>query len=744
MSEPAHTARPAPASSSPTGMMPIIGGPPEADPMSPRKLGTFAGVFRPIILTMLGMMLFLRTGWVVGNAGLMGALAVLVLAFFISGATAFSVSTIATNIRLGTGGAFSLVSRSLGLEAGGAIGVPLYLALALGGALYIYGFAEAWGFIFPDHPKWAVVLGLYLIALLIASVNARWVFQLHMPALVVLVLAIASMWGNFFVQGPAYEPRWVGEFQAGDFWRVFGVFFPATSGIMVGLSMSGGLEDTRRSVPRGVLAAWGTGFVGYALTMVWFAMMVSPQALVASSDVAVTQALVPWAVQVGILTVCVTATLGALVASPQVLYALAANRLIPYHAHFSKKTAAGNYRNATLLTGALIGLTLLLGDLDRVARVITMFFLVTYATLNFVLVIEQSLALISFRPTLKVPTIVPILGAAASILAMMITSPTFGLVAIGLVATLYFYLASRQLETPWETVRSGMFIALADWAAKKSQRLNQRFERAWKPDVLVPISSVAELDGKYRFLRGLAFPKGSLQILGVRTGEEGISEARLAPVIQELQREDLFVTACVIEAQDVVSGAQVGASVMQGGFFRPNVLFVDATGHTQEELQRFLDLARAHEMGCTILVQHATSGLGHERRINVWLRDQSPDWEAGLLRANVDLTLLLAYQLSRNWQGELRMLTVVHNPADQALADAALKDIYKNARIPGRELSWVGVGNFQRALGEAPRADLHLFGLGEVVDLAVMQRHVQQTGASCLFVLDSGHESAFA
>lgn len=709
-----------------------------------RKLGTFVGVFRPTILTMLGMMLFLREGWVVGNAGLLGGLAILSLGFLITGTTALSVSTIATNIRLGTGGAFSLVSRSLGLEAGGAIGVPLYLALALGGALYIYGFAEAWGFLFPQHPQWLVVLVVYLLAFGIALVGGRMVFRLHLPALAVLVVAIASMWANFFVKGPSHEPQWIGSFVAGDFWHIFGVFFPATSGIMVGLSMSGRLEDTRRSVPRGVLWAWATGFVVYALTMVWFAMMASPDELMANSRVSVTESLFPWAVKVGILTVCVTATLGAFVSSPQVLFALAANRLIPQHSVLSQQSSNGTYRNATLFTGLLIGLTLLLGDLDRVARVITMFFLVTYATLNLVLVVEQSLALISFRPTLKVPTMVPVLGAAASVFAMMITSPTFGLVAIGLVATLYFYLASRHLETPWETVRSGMFIALADWAAKKTQSLNQRFERAWKPDVLVPVASVEELDGKYRFLRGLAFPKGSLQILGVRTEDSRLSDARLAPVVQELQREDLFVTSSVIDAPDLFTGTKVGASVMQGGFFRPNVLFLDAGDHTQEELQQFLDLARCHGMGCTILVQHPTSGLGHERRINVWLRDQSPDWEGGLLRANVDLTLLLAYQLSRNWQGELRMLTVVRNEEDRDLADQALKDIYKNARIPGRELSWVGSGDFRKAIEEAPRADLHLFGLGEVVDLAVMRRHVAQTGASCLFVLDSGYESAFA
>ena len=711
---------------------------------SERRLGAFAGVYRPTILRMLGMMLFLREGWVVGHAGLLGGLLVLCLGYFITGTTALSISTIATNIRLDHGGAFSLVSKSLGLEAGGAIGVPLYFALAMSGALYIYGFAEVWRFLFPSHPTWAVIAVLYVLVVLVMYARPGLAFHLHLPALVLCVAAIASVWGGLAVRETWHPPQILGSFEGADFWRVFGVFFPATSGVMVGLNNAGRLKDSRRAVPVGVLTAWLTGFVIYATMMFWYASMAPPEVLVSKGDLAISSALVPWAVTLGILGVCLTASFGVVSSSSEMLHALAATRVLPGGAWLTADDGAHPYRRVTLVTGVLLGLTLLLGDLDRVARVGTMFFLVTYGTLNLVLVVEQSLALISFRPTLKVPTLVPVLGAVASIFAMMVLSPAFGLVSIALVLALYFYLASRQLETPWETVRSGMFIALADWAAKKTQRLDERFERAWKPDVLVPVHTMEELDGKYRFLRGMAFPKGSLQLLVVRSPGSNVSEARLGPVVQELQREDLFVTACMIDAPDLYAGARAGAAVMQGGFFRPNVLFLDIEGHTQDDLQRFLDLARKHAMGCAFLARHPASGLGHERRINVWLRDQSPDWEQGLRRANVNLTLLLAYQLSRNWSGELRMLTVVSDEENIASADRALKEIYKNARIPGRDLSWVAAGEFREHVKEAPRADLHLFGLGESVNLAFMNSLVEMTGASCLFVLDSGHESAFA
>ena len=714
-----------------------------------RTLGGFSGVYRPTLLTILGLMLYIREGWLVGNAGLLGGMAVLCLTYLITGTTSLSVSTITTNIRLGTGGAFALVSQSLGLEAGGAIGIPLYLALSMSGALYIYGFAEGWGYIFPTHPQWAVILVVYLLGFLASTLDVRLVFRLHLPVMVLLIAAIASMWGGYFTTEIHYTPQWIGNFEDGNFWKLFAVFFPAGSGIMVGVSMSGRLKEPRKAIPRGIIAAWATGLIVYAVMMVWFGMMASPEDLRANSMISAEKSAIPWLVYAGLVSCCGTAVLGSFIAAPQVLYALGTHRLLPKSDFFTVTTKGGAYRNAALVTGGLIGLTLLLGDLDRVARLITMFFLITYATLNVVLVVEQSLALISFRPTLKVPTLVPLVGAAACVFAMMITSPTFGMMALLMVTGIYFFLASRKIDTPWETVRSGIFIALADWAAKKTQRIDERFERAWKPDVLVPISSVAELDGKYRFLRGIAFPKGSLQILGVNTPqckEDGceFNEARLAEVVAELQLEDLFVTSSVIEANSVSDGTKMGASVMQGGFFRPNILFVDASMQTEDEVQELLDLARRYEMGAAILMPHGEAGLGHERRINVWIRDQSPNWDAGLRLANIDLTLLLAYQLTRNWGGELRMLSVVSKSEDVAVADRNLRQLYADARLPGLELSWVRAGKFHEVVADSPRADLQLFGLGHKVNLAQMEAMAEMTGSSCLFILDSGFESAFA
>src|SRR6056297_3532315 len=116
-----------------------------------KLFGTFTGVFLPTLLTILGVIMFLREGWVVGNAGLLGAWLVILLAFGITGFTGLSLSSIATNIRVGAGGAFNIISQSLGLEVGGSVGVPLYLSQALAVSMYIFGFRAGWLWVFPEH-----------------------------------------------------------------------------------------------------------------------------------------------------------------------------------------------------------------------------------------------------------------------------------------------------------------------------------------------------------------------------------------------------------------------------------------------------------------------------------------------------------------------------------------------------------------------------------------------------------------
>ena len=135
---------------------------------SSKKLNTFGGVFTPDVLTILGVIMYLRLGWVVGNAGLFGAILIILLAKTITIATGLSMSSITTNIKIGVGGAYSIISKSLGLEAGGSIGIPFYISQALSAALYIAGFTAGWLLLFPTHSPVLISLATWIVILSIS------------------------------------------------------------------------------------------------------------------------------------------------------------------------------------------------------------------------------------------------------------------------------------------------------------------------------------------------------------------------------------------------------------------------------------------------------------------------------------------------------------------------------------------------------------------------------------------------
>jgi len=107
------------------------------------QFGTFKGVFTPSVLTILGVIMYLRFGWVLGNVGLFQTLLIVTVATGITFLTGLSISTLATNMKVGGGGTYYIISRSLGVEMGTAVSLPLYFAKALGISFYIAGFSEA-------------------------------------------------------------------------------------------------------------------------------------------------------------------------------------------------------------------------------------------------------------------------------------------------------------------------------------------------------------------------------------------------------------------------------------------------------------------------------------------------------------------------------------------------------------------------------------------------------------------------
>ncbi len=725
------------------------------DTTSNGTLGTFSGVYRPTALTILGVMMYLREGWLVGHAGLFGGLLIICTIFLITGATAVALSSMSTNTRVGPGGVFAIISRSMGLETGGSIGIPLYIGQALSAALYIYGFSEVWLYLFPDHSQYLVVYAIFAVGFVAAYLSTQLAFRLQGIVLIVILASLGSIFlGLSPLGGPdeLHSPTLWGAFEGGGYWTLFAVFFPAGTGIMVGASMSGALKDPRRSIPRGTLAAVATAFVVYIVLAVWYSLVATPEELTSNVYIVIERSAVPEIVMAGVLASTFTATLSTLVAAPYTLNALGKSEVLPAHEFVGATTEDQTPRNATLITGALVAAALLLGSLNRVAMLITMFFLLTYLSINLVVLIEQALNMPSFRPKFRIPIWIPAVGATGCLIAIFVISATFGLIALSIVLATYVYLSQKELTSPYETVRSSIFVSLADWAVKHiEQSPEEPNERAWKPDLLVPVTSRSQVDGVFRFLRVLVKPKGSLKLLGIEKADGRLNSdsphgglETVREVAREFRALDLTASAVCIEAPSFLKGIEQSVQILSGGHFPPNILFGFAHQYDDETVAQFPQIASRYYMGTALLYEHPEAKLGHERMINVWVREQHPDWELGLRLANLDLTILLAYQLHTNWSGPIRLIMSCEDESIIPEARGYLKQLIEDARLPDSTECHVFNAPFMDSISRAPRADISLFGLAPKVDRNHMQHLSMLSGSSCLFIRDSNRESALA
>ena len=217
--------------------------------------------------------MYLRFGWVVGNVGLPLTLLIVLLASSVTFITALSASALATNMSVGVGGEYYMVAHSLGLELGGAIGIPLYLCRTLSITFYAFGLAEAIAILIPasiaaESPRLVQLIAAITVVVItaVAGKSAGLALRLQIPIMVAVGASLVALTVGVLSHGyqaPELTPSY--RSASGGFWYVFAVFFPAVTGFTAGIGLSGDLKDPRRSIPRGTLVAVLTGTAVYLL-----------------------------------------------------------------------------------------------------------------------------------------------------------------------------------------------------------------------------------------------------------------------------------------------------------------------------------------------------------------------------------------------------------------------------------------------------------------------------------------------
>lgn len=513
-------------------------------------LGTIGGVFTPSILTILGLVLFLRVAYVVGSVGLVQALIILTLATSVSVLTSISLSVVATNMRVRGGGEYFLISRTLGIEFGGAVGVMLYLAISVSIAFYAIGFAEplmvALG---DDNPRLVqlVAAGLVLVLALVAYVGADLATRLQYLVMTLLIVALVS----FFIGALGdFSPSLVRDNFGGQstevgFWEAFAIFFPAVTGFSQGLAMSGDLRTPSRSITRGTFAAVGVSTVVYAAAIVLLAGNASAAVLAGETTTIMgTVSIVEWTMIVGVLAATLSSALASALGGPRVLQRLGEDRVLPRLEFFAAGAGVLNNPRRALGLSVLIALaTVAIGDINAIAPVISMFFLATYGIINYATYFEIRAGSTSFRPTFRwYDHRASLLGTVACAGAIVAINPLAGALAGLVLVALYSYLNQREVDDRWVD-SSGSHHYTQARNHLHSLALEPTGSRDWRPVVLafVPrdplnrrhlITVASWLEGSSGFVTAVRLVKGSGPV--ARRNASAI-ESDLAAEVHEIQ-----------------------------------------------------------------------------------------------------------------------------------------------------------------------------------------------------------------
>ena len=541
--------------------------------------GTFKGVYTPSLLTILGVVMYLRFGWVLGNVGLGLTLVIVTMSTAITFVTGLSISSLATNMRVGGGGAYYMVSRSLGVELGAAMGLPLYFAQALGISFYIAGFSESLGGVLPtlDPRLIGVVTLVALGALAYRSADLALKSQY-----VILALILGSLVSFFLGDTPPPPPASAELVDHGrvGFWAVFAVFFPAVTGIEAGIAMSGDLKDPSKSLPRGTLGAIVSGYVVYLAIPVFLSSVIHDAAILRANPLIMRDvAAVGGLIMAGIWGATLSSAMGAMLGAPRTLQALARDGVLP--AIIGRGYGeSDDPRIATAISFVVALFGVLLGDLNLIAPVLSMFFLTSYGLLNSSAAFAELIGSPSWRPRFRTPWPVAVAGAAGCLGAMVMIDAGATIVAAVVTGGVYWGMAHRRLRARFGDMRYGILMLAAQQAVSQLA-VRKPDERNWRPNILVLGGSPQSRWYLVELAAALAQGRGFITVAAILpTGATNAARARRASrsIGDYLRKRNVDALVKVHRADSPLEGARELVAAYGFGPLVPNTILLGPTG----------------------------------------------------------------------------------------------------------------------------------------------------------------------
>ncbi|KAJ1820082.1 hypothetical protein LPJ75_001029, partial [Coemansia sp. RSA 2598] len=513
-----------------------------------RKLGTWDGVFLPVMLSIWGILVYVRMGYFLGQIGIVGTICSFLCGYLVTTMTTLSISAISTNGTVKGGGPYYMLSRSLGPEFGGSIGLMFYIGTLLSGALNAVAFVEPLlsnfgkngghiAKLFPEGWYWSILYSsiLLLFCTTVCLIGARMFAKASTILSTLIIASTAMVLLSFVLRQPFVNEEkaihytgWQMSTFKENLWpeltpispgspsetfgSVLGVLFPACIGIMAGASMSSALRKPSKSIPKGTLWAVLITFILYMAIIVCLGSTTRRATLRANFNVLEEINILPVIVPIGAITTSVTSTLSGVLSSASILQAIAKDDLFACLKPFKRVDRNDNPTLAIIVTYSISQLAFFVGDTNAVAPYATVFNLIMFAFVNFACLVLKLAASVNFRPTFHYfKAWTAFLGATGCFVIMLSVNMVSSLVSTAVVILLFLYVHYTCPPKPWGDVTQSLIY---HQCRKFMLRLDQRKDHVkfWRPQILLLVHNPRSSLQLIRFCNSLK--KGGLYVIG--------------------------------------------------------------------------------------------------------------------------------------------------------------------------------------------------------------------------------------
>ncbi|HOO85056.1 MAG TPA: amino acid permease [Prolixibacteraceae bacterium] len=622
-----------------------------------KRFGT-APVFFTAISTILGAILFLRFGFAVGTMGFWGVILIILLGHLVTIPTAMAISELATNKRVQGGGEYFIISRSFGLNIGSTIGITLFLSQAISVAFYVIAFTESFEFLFNwvlskygfELPRQVISIPVMAaLAVIIfkkgASLGVKllyWVVAILFISIVLFFLGKTEFAAEGMVSFSNLEFR-----NADSFFLVFAIVFPAFTGMTAGVGLSGDLKNPSKSIPLGTTLATFSGLIIYFFISYKLAISASPEQLVENQLIMANIAIAGVAIiPLGLAASTMSSALGSILVAPRTLQALAKDKTFPVQRINLWLSAEKNSEpvNATLVTSIIAMVFVIMGDVDAVAQIISMFFMVTYGSICLISFLNHFGSSPSYRPSFKSKWFISLTGFLVAVWVMFKISTGYAFMSFLVMAVLYIYLSYKNKE------RKGFEALFANTVFQLNRNLHmfvQKQQKAgankeWRPSAICISQDTFERFDTIKLLDWISYRYGFGTYLHLILGYYSKANKNLANEeiikIKEIHKgvEDHVYIDSLISPSYTSAIAQAiqlpGISGMEN-----NMVILDFDKETGKNLNNIIDNFALINAGCFDVCFFACSNIpiNFKNGIHVWIK--SGDYD------NANLMILLSF-----------------------------------------------------------------------------------------------------